>query len=138
MCLKQKNRLFFRVTTLVLCGAFLCLTWPAAPLAGGTVGAGAPTSSEAAGVDFPRKTERVFNFVNWRPAPSFFAAGASAFADTTELEFPEDEEVNEKNLVRDVGIFIVVSAFVGFFLIKVFLEGDTQEPPPDDNGKPIP
>ncbi len=136
MNFKQKNRLFFRVTVFVVCGSLLCLTWPRAPLAGESVVEGARTPSEAAGVEIPKNTDRLFNFLNWRPAPSFLAA--SAFADTTDLEFPEDEEVNQKNLVRDVSIFIVASAFVAFFLIKVFLEGDTQEPPPDDNSKPIP
>jgi hypothetical protein len=62
----------------------------------------------------------------------------SAAADTTDLEFPEEEEEDTKHVFRDVGIFIVVSAFLAFFLVKVFIEGDEEEAPPEDNGKEIP
>ena len=136
MCFKRRNQLFSRVIVFVLCGALLGLTWPDVTSADDSMAEGARTPSEAAGIKLNGKTDGLFKFVNWRPAPSFFAS--SAYADTTDLEFPEDEETNQKNLVRDVGIFIVLSAFVGFFLIKVFLEGDTQQRPDDDNGKEIP
>ena len=136
MFLKRKNQLFSRVIVFVLCGALLGLTWPDVTSADDTIAEGARTPSEAAGIRLKGKTDGLFKFIDWRPAPSFFAG--SAYADTTDLEFPDDEETNQKNLVRDVGIFIVLSAFVGFFLIKVFLEGDTQQPPDDDPGKEIP
>jgi len=63
---------------------------------------------------------------------------ALAQTDTTEggFEFPEEEK---SHLVRDVIIFVVVSAFVAYFVIKVFLEGDTDDDGGDDGGgKPIP
>ena len=62
----------------------------------------------------------------------------SAEADSTgdEFEFPEDEE---SHLARDITVFVIVSAFVAFFVIKVFLEGDTdQTETPDGGGKEIP
>ena len=46
----------------------------------------------------------------------------------------------EKNghLIRDISVFLIVSAFVGYFLIKVFIEGETTEPSSNNNGKVIP
>jgi hypothetical protein len=51
--------------------------------------------------------------------------------DSTEFEFPEKEN---KHLARDITIFVIVSAFVAYFLIKVFLEGDKDEPDGGDDG----
>ena len=67
--------------------------------------------------------------------------GAMSYAlaqpDTTEggFEFPEEEK---SHLWRDVAIFVIVSAFVAYFVIKVFLEGDTDEETGEEGGKPIP
>jgi hypothetical protein len=56
--------------------------------------------------------------------------------DTTEFEFPEEEK---KHLVRDVTIFVIASVFVAYFVIKVFLEGDTEEEDtPGNGGKDVP
>jgi len=57
--------------------------------------------------------------------------GGYAQPDTTEFEFPEEER---KHLARDITVFVIVSAFVAYFLIKVFLEGDTDEGESDDSG----
>jgi hypothetical protein len=62
--------------------------------------------------------------------------GSYAFSDTTEYEFPEEEK--GKHLTRDIAVFVVLSAFVGFFIIKVFLEGEKDEPPAPDGGKDTP
>ncbi|UCH85500.1 MAG: hypothetical protein JSW50_07375 [Candidatus Latescibacterota bacterium] len=77
-----------------------------------------------------------FRLAGWKPTLSFMHR--SAAADTTDLEFPEDEEESRKHLVRDISIFLIASAFLAFFLIKVFLEGEEEEPPPEDDGKQIP
>jgi len=56
---------------------------------------------------------------------------AFAYADTTEYEFPDEEE-KERNVVKDVIVWSAVAGFLAFFFIKVFLEGDTEvkdEPP---------
>jgi hypothetical protein len=55
--------------------------------------------------------------------------------DTTVFEFPEEEN---KHLIRDITVFVIAAAFVGYFLVKVFLEGDTEEEEEEDNGKTIP
>lgn len=57
---------------------------------------------------------------------------AFASADTTDYEFPEEEE--KRNLVREVAMYVVIAGFVAFFIIKVFLEGDTDLPPSDNGG----
>ncbi len=56
---------------------------------------------------------------------------AFAYADTTEYEFPDEEE-KKRNVVKDVIIWTTVAGFVAFFFIEVFLEGDTaaEDPPP--------
>jgi hypothetical protein len=63
--------------------------------------------------------------------------GGYAQPDSTEFEFPEEEK---KHLARDITVFVIVSVFVAYFLIKVFLEGDKDEGESDDgdNGKKPP
>lgn len=57
--------------------------------------------------------------------------------DTTEFDFPEEED---KHLIRDITVFVIVSAFIAYFLIKVFLEEDVEQEktPPDDGKEPPP
>lgn len=62
--------------------------------------------------------------------------GAYAHADTTEYEFPDEEE--ENHIVRDVAVFVLVSAFVAFFIIKVFIEKDKPEDEQTPPHKDIP
>jgi len=59
-----------------------------------------------------------------------------AYGDTTEYDFPEDEE--NKHVWRDVALWVIVAGFVAFFVIKVFLEGDTDETEEEEGGKEIP
>jgi hypothetical protein len=65
------------------------------------------------------------------------ATGGFAQPDSTEFDFPEDEN---KHLVRDITVFLIASVFVAYFIIKVFLEEDKTEDDGDDggNGKPPP
>lgn len=72
------------------------------------------------------------------------AAGSSRFFSSSQPDstapvggYFEEEEEN-KNLYRDIGVFLIVSAFVGYFIIKVFLQGETEEPPSDGGGKEVP
>jgi hypothetical protein len=102
--------------------------------AGSTLVSGKRTSTEAAQSD-DGGTKDLGKVI-----PLRFAVPLShnyAQPDTTEFEFPEDEE---KHLARDITVFLIVSAFVAFFVIKVFLEGDTEEEPspPDDGKQPPP
>ena len=67
-----------------------------------------------------------------------YAAGFSlAHADTVGYEFPEDDE-KPRNVVKDVVLWTAVAGFVAFFIIKVFLEGDTDTPEPSSGGKDAP
>lgn len=63
-------------------------------------------------------------------------AAGYADPDTTEFDFPEDEH---KHLARDITVWVIASAFVAYFIIKVFIEKD-DEPAPDNKppGKTIP
>jgi hypothetical protein len=124
-----------RVTAHVVFVSFLCLA-----CCGGTPAIGdrrgARTSDEAARRVESDGEPEGFTLSGWVRATGLVAAGG--VADTTETEFPEDDEEGREHLVRDIGIFLVVSAFVGYFIVKVFLEGDTEEPPPTGGGKVIP
>ncbi len=62
---------------------------------------------------------------------------AFAYADTTEYEFPDEEE-KKRNVVKDVIIWTAVAGFVAFFVIEVFLEGDTSVEDPQPTPKPPP
>ncbi len=62
---------------------------------------------------------------------------AFAYADTTEYEFPEEEE-EKRNVVKEVFLWTVVAGFVAFFFIEVFIRGDTDTPPPPPVQKPPP
>jgi hypothetical protein len=61
----------------------------------------------------------------------FGALGFAAEPDSTEdeFEFPDEEK---SHLARDITVFVIASVFVAFFIVKVFLEGDTDTP--DDSG----
>ncbi len=65
-------------------------------------------------------------------------AHASEPPDSSEDEFFLPKETDNKKLIRDITVFVIVSAFVAFFIIKVFIEKDEDPPPPDNNGKPLP
>jgi hypothetical protein len=99
-----------------------------------TLVSGKRTSDEAASW-VSEKTEGLSIGVPLRFAVSL--SHRYAQPDTTEYEFPEEEG---KHLIRDLTVFVIVSAFVAYFVIKVFLEGDTEEeaPPPDDGKQPPP
>ncbi|HET6348847.1 MAG TPA: hypothetical protein VFH88_07145 [Candidatus Krumholzibacteria bacterium] len=57
--------------------------------------------------------------------------------DTTDDDFVLPEEKKNKNLAREIAVFVVASAFIAFFIVKVFIEKDNPSPPPPTNGKPI-
>ncbi len=117
----------------VLVACFLCVTYPR--VANSTV-----TLNTAA-------TTKQRTVANAEPAIAYTkvaAAGESLLRDgwmssqpdtTQPFEFPGEEN---KHLYRDITIWIIVSAFVAFFIIKVFLEGDTDLPDEEGGGKTIP
>lgn len=48
------------------------------------------------------------------------------------------EETDRGQLYRDIAVFLVASAFVAIFIIKVFIEEDDEPADDDDNGKVVP
>jgi len=109
---------------------------------------GAASANEAAGIPVLATGPRTA-VPTAMPVPAMSDAGtgllrfgamsyALAQPDTTEtgFEFPEEDK---DHLVCDVILFVVVAAFVAYFVIKVFLEGDTDDEGGDgDDGKTIP
>lgn len=123
------------VTALAL--AFAVTTCGAQPSSDPGELRGARTSDEAARSRSADQDSVPLSLAGWRPAPGFAASTASS--DTTEVELPPEVEVQRsEHLYRDIAMFVVISAFVGYFIVKVFLEDDTDEPPPAKNGKDIP
>ena len=120
----------------VLCCSLLWLVYPKDSNAGAGMGMGSETSDRAGAPSLQELQDQEFSLRGWKPTLAFFHS--SAAADTTELEFPEEEEEKREHLIRDIGIFMVVSAFLAFFLVKVFLEGEEEERPDDGGGKEIP
>jgi len=114
------QHLITRIVAIIVTVSFtsLIVTLPRAGMAE-TFGYGKPTADAAA-------------VLKLSASGGFFA---SSDPDSTEFQFPEEDN----HLVRDITVFVIVSAFVAFFLIKVFLEGDTdEENGGDDGGKPPP
>jgi hypothetical protein len=105
------------------------LTIPPPLAAKGDLSYGKQTADEAAAPESPIDRLSTTSFGTMRHV--------FAFADTTEYEFPEEEEGRE-HLWRDVALWVVVAGFVAFFVIKVFLQGDTDEPAEEKPGKEIP
>ena len=93
------------------------------------------TSGEAVCV-YPDDNQGAIDWVRWTAAGGWVLAFAAS--DTTEYDFPEEEGKN-KHLIRDIAIWVIVAGMVGFFIIEVFIRGDTDdestEKPP---GKPLP
>ena len=117
-----------------LCVAFLCLTCEGAKTPASSAERGTATSDEAAGLEGSDDGGGAFSLRGWRPTAEFMAG--SALSDTTEVEFPGEQD-GEKHLVRDVAVFVMVAAFVGFFITEVFLKTEADETPDDDGGGKI-
>jgi hypothetical protein len=56
----------------------------------------------------------------------------------SEDDFVLPEETDNKKLYRDIAVFVVASAFVAFFIIKVFIEEDEEPADDGSNGKDVP
>jgi hypothetical protein len=69
------------------------------------------------------------------PIASFVAPPPDS---TEDDDFFLPPETDKKKLIREVTVFLIVSAFVAYFFIKVFLEKDPPAPTKPTNGKSIP
>jgi hypothetical protein len=135
MWMMRKKNWPARLFVHVLWVAFLCLTYPGAKSPAAAAARGATTSGEAARSGGGGNGNEPFTLRGWQPTAEFMTGWV--LADTTEVDFPDEGE-GQKHLVRDVAVFVMVAVFVGYFIAKVFLEGDTDEPAPPDHGKDIP
>ena len=108
--------------------AFICYVLPAQATPGGSFVVGKKSADDAASLQ--EEDTKVSEGV---PSLRYAIPMAHSFSqpDSTEFEFPEEQK---SHLARDITIFLIASAFVAYFLIKVFLEGDTDEPEGEDGG----
>ena len=106
--------------------AIVSLALPSPAVGGGGFPSGKPSSDEAAAPALRMDNVSPFGAIGH----------AFAFGDTTDYEFPEEEEA--KGVWKDVALWLVVAGFAAFFIIKVFLEGDKDEPAKEEGGKEIP
>jgi hypothetical protein len=139
--------LFYRMFTMVVCVALLTHILPCRSAAATATLTSDSRSRRPTGVvashNFDHRSvglmsgPGVGNVSDPAYRPLAFAALASgvAVSDTTAFEFPGEED---DHLVRDVTVFLIISAFVGYFLVKVFFSGDEEEVPDTGGGKEIP
>lgn len=102
--------------------ALLVCTQPR-PVGAQTLARGSDTAATAAASRTAAATPATDRLLGVALAPA--ATGAWAQSDSTEFDFPEDDN---SHLARDITIFVIVSAFVAYFIIKVFLEDEPDEP----------
>jgi hypothetical protein len=62
---------------------------------------------------------------------------ASDPPDTTEDGFTLPEEKSKKQITKEIVMWVIVAAFVAFFIVKVFIEKDNSSTDSGNNGKPI-
>ena len=60
-----------------------------------------------------------------QPVLAFGALNAYADPDTSEFEFPGEEN---EHLARDITVWVIAASFVAFFIVKVFIEDSDDEP----------
>jgi hypothetical protein len=115
--------LVFTVAACLVAGAI-----PRPAVGAGTLRRGADSASDAAAMATENGASIVDSAV---PELAFGALAATEPPDSSEFEFPDD---GNKHLVRDITVWVIASAFVAYFIIKVFLEEDEDEPV--DDGPP--
>ncbi len=69
------------------------------------------------------------------PVAGFVAAPPDT---TDEDDFFLPEETDRRKLMRDITVFLIASAFVAVFIIKVFIEKDEEPEPVRPPGKSVP
>ncbi len=120
-CFIKKFFLLFICFALIVCGM------PQMSIGHDSFVRGEKTSDEAA----QYKNEQL----NSDPAEYRSIGFEVLSADTTGTALYEEED---RNLVKEIIVWTIGAAFVGYFIVKVFLEGDTEETGPDKPVKEIP
>jgi hypothetical protein len=121
------NNYLNRVSSFILILLLVAAGWPVNSVAYDSFVKGANSSAEAAGT------------VDFHPTPSPIRQTWNGFysqPDSSETIIFEEEE--ERNLVKEITVWVIGAAFVGYFIIKVFLEGEEEEQEPDKPVKEIP
>jgi hypothetical protein len=116
-----------KISSFILILSFIAVGWPLDCGALDSLPVGEKNSDEAAGG------------ANLRPTPSPMLrnlSGSYFQPDSTETSLFEEEE--ERNLIKEITVWVIGAAFVGYFIVKVFLEGDEEEPEEEEPRKEIP
>jgi hypothetical protein len=124
-----------RLVAATLCVSVFCMgLTPARARAGRRTlsDVAAPAAEEPAAADATVVTRSLRDAI---PAASFVAAPPDS---VEEDDFFLPTETDNKKLLRDITVFVIVSVFVAFFIVKVFIEKDDDPPPDSGGGKPVP
>lgn len=110
-------------------------------LLAGTVLVGSAASKRSATFSLPRGYGSAAEAASaphreGRKDASFAALFQPDDVDTTTV--PYDFEEEERHLAREITVFVIVSAFVAYFIVKVFFEKDEEPEPPPKQGKQVP
>jgi hypothetical protein len=107
--------------------AIISFGWPTSSIGDNLFVKGKDSAEKAARFDDSPTTQSP----TLRNLPSF-----TSQPDSVETVLFEDEE--ERNLIKEITVWIIGAAFVGYFIVKVFLEGDTDDEEEEQPGKEIP
>jgi hypothetical protein len=121
------NHYLNKISSVILILSLVAVGWPVNIAANNSFVKGADSSDDAAGP------------VDISPVSSLLLYELNGFyhqPDSTETMLFEEEE--ERNLIKEITVWVIGAAFVGYFIVKVFLEGDEEEPEPDKPIKEIP
>lgn len=121
------NNYVQKFCSLVLILSLISFGWPTASMGTASFVKG-KDSAESAARFYDSGTEQTPTLRN---IPAF-----TSQPDSTETVLFEEEE--ERNLVKEITVWIIGAAFVGYFIVKVFLEGDTADEEEEKPGKVIP
>ena len=117
-----------RLLVYFLAVSIMAIGWPSLADSQRFVIDGAKSSEEAAKykAPLPQLSPAITNSLGFK----------SLLSDTTQAVYYEEEE--QRNLVKEMIVWFIGAAFVGYFIVKVFLQGDTDEDPPATTGKQLP
>lgn len=116
-----------KIVVLIVCVSLCCYGIPRDVFSAGSLPKGEASADAAAGASSDSSRE---------VGDQFLRFGYAHQPDsTTTFEFPEEEN---EHLHRDILIFVIASAFVAFFIVKVFIEEDEEPQDEGGGGKDIP
>ncbi len=126
-----------RVLAIVLCVTTVAAPWPRAARAASPAAAPAHAAPLDSGAPATRDTVPIPTQPHFLRDAVPSAGFASAPEDTTDEGFLPEEH-NTRKLVWDIAAWVVGAALVAFFIIKVFIEKDPDQPSGGGGTKPDP